>query len=325
MSAIINGQTVCVTYTEDSTNISSNCNVDVITQLYSNCSYCSTIPTATPTSTSTQTPTPTMTSTPRSTVTPTPSITSSPTATPGTSSPVTPTVTATPTKTQTMTPTTTQTATLTATPTATPTNLYVYESCSVIFPQKFKSQVIQTVRMPQLTILDIGKTFKDALGNCWKFVGVFGSTYIAPPGFIPNTYVGDYFTTAQIGTYTDCETCQTLTQQTVTSAGAYMQPCIGGTIDDNMGASVILDSPVTVDTNITITVYFQYGNTSISCVLPLYLNSTTSFNVFIPAGDNFGNVDACTQGQYFPQGANICGSCVSSSDNPNVDYSSISC
>jgi hypothetical protein len=94
-----------------------------------------------------------------------------------------------------------------------------------------------------------------------------------------------------------------------------MEPCIGGTTDDYMGASVTLNNPVTVDTNFDVTVWYKdLGN---SCNFP---NITTgangqSFTVTVLAGEANGSIDACSQGQYFPSGANICGACITGTDN----------
>jgi hypothetical protein len=103
----------------------------------------------------------------------------------------------------------------------------------------------------------------------------------------------------------------------VIEAQAYgsMEPCIGGTIDDYMGASVTLNNPVTVDTNFDVTVWYKdLGN---NCNFP---NITTgangqSFTVTVLAGETNGFIDACLQGQNFTNGANICGACITGSDN----------
>jgi hypothetical protein len=92
-----------------------------------------------------------------------------------------------------------------------------------------------------------------------------------------------------------------------------------------MGAYVILDLPVSVETTIEVNVYFQYGNSYLQCIDPLSNNLVTSFSITIPVGGTYGQVDACTQGQYFSTGANICGTCVSSSDNPNINFGSFGC
>jgi hypothetical protein len=98
-------------------------------------------------------------------------------------------------------------------------------------------------------------------------------------------------------------------------ANGSMEPCIGGTIDDYMGASVTLNNPVTVDTNFDVTVWYKdLGN---ECNFP---NITTgangqSFTVTVLAGETNGSINACLQGQNFTNGANICGACITGTDN----------
>ena len=82
---------------------------------------------------------------------------------------------------------------------------------------------------------------------------------------------------------------------------------------------------VTVDTTINVIVYYQYANSYIPCNNTLSNNNQTSFDVFVPAGEAFGAVDACTQGQYFSTGANICGACISGSNNPNINFGTYGC
>lgn len=98
-------------------------------------------------------------------------------------------------------------------------------------------------------------------------------------------------------------------------ASGSMEPCIGGTIDDYMGASVYLSGNVSVDTLFDVEVwYVPIGQ---SCSYPNITSGAYSqyFQVFVAAGTNSGYVNACTNGYYFPSGANICGACVTGSDN----------
>jgi len=104
-----------------------------------------------------------------------------------------------------------------------------------------------------------------------------------------------------------------------------MQPCVGGSIDDYMGAYLQLDSPVTVDTTFDITIYYQYGNSGIFCNSILGRNNSTTFTVTVPAGEQNIYLDGCVNGQYFSSGAIICGGCVISSDNPNVNFGLFGC
>jgi hypothetical protein len=109
----------------------------------------------------------------------------------------------------------------------------------------------------------------------------------------------------------------------VTAVGVfgYMEPCIGGTIDDHMGASVYTDNEVSVDTEFEVQV--SYTSPGASCGSG---ESTQFFYVTIPAGSTTSNFNACSNGAYFPAGANICSACINTCDNPLVFISSsVSC
>ena len=126
------------------------------------------------------------------------------------------------------------------------------------------------------------------------------------------------------GTYATLEACETAcsapTSPTVTGVGGYMQPCVGGTIDDYMGASVTVDSPVDADSTFEVSVkYVLPGN---SCGVG---ESTQSIYPIILSGGTSSTFDACTNGAYFPSGAVICSACVVSCDNPSVNLSTYSC
>ena len=76
---------------------------------------------------------------------------------------------------------------------------------------------------------------------------------------------------------------------------------------------------------LTVTVYYQYGNSGIFCNNNLAQNNQTSFTVFIPAGEQNGYLDPCQNGQYFSTGAVVCGGCVTSSDNPDINFGLFGC
>lgn len=97
---------------------------------------------------------------------------------------------------------------------------------------------------------------------------------------------------------------------TVTGAYASMQPCIGGTIDDYMGASISLSAPVTVDTSFNIDVYWTQRS-NVNCTGAY----TQSLTIEVLAGQQYGDLDACTRGAYFPDGANICSTVVTGHNN----------
>ena len=106
------------------------------------------------------------------------------------------------------------------------------------------------------------------------------------------------------------------------SAGGSMEPCIGGTIDDFMGATVYLTSPVTVDTVFDVTVY--YKGIGESCGSPNITTGASSnfFQITVLAGSTSSSFNACNNGYYIPSGANICGACITNDDNTvdNITY-----
>jgi hypothetical protein len=191
-----------VVYSRDDNNFSSNSSLGNIVQIYSSCEYCSTIPTPTPTITSTPTNTPTKTAG----VTPSPTATQ--TATPSQTATFGSTPPPTPSQTRTATPTNTPTPSVTASPSATPNYVYVYQSCIPIQNGKFQSvtQVIQTQKVSFVS--EIGTTFKDLNNNCWSYIGRFDSNYIAPINMNAVTFNGDFFDGSPSLTYPDCTTCE---------------------------------------------------------------------------------------------------------------------
>lgn len=114
-------------------------------------------------------------------------------------------------------------------------------------------------------------------------------------------------------------TTTTSATQTVQGVFGYMEPCIGGTIDDHMGASVYTNTPVLVDTMFEVYVYWVFpGN---SCQYP----TSQYFQVTIPAGETSSNFNACYNGAYFSSGATICSACIISCDNPSVTIGGFAC
>ena len=205
MLAVINGVQTCVTYVRDETNISSNCNVDGIIELYSTCGNCGILetPTPTPTITTTSTPTLTPTSTLTPTITPTSTLTPTPSTTIGSTPPVTPSPTQTQTPTMTKTPT--QTPTMTKTPTPTPNWIYQYEGCNGQ-PGIQQNYMNQTVKSPIATV--VGQVFKDIDGKCWQYKGQFAPNNVPVTfGWTSNSFSGNYFANAYPTTYDNCTTC----------------------------------------------------------------------------------------------------------------------
>jgi hypothetical protein len=285
MSAVINGSNVCVTYDRDDSNISSNSILTSINQIFGNCGNCLPAPTPTTTITPTITPTTTPTTTPTQTITPTPG--------------------ASPSQTPTMTPTQTKT------PTPTPSYVYVYESCSNISPNAYKTQIVQTIKSPITST--IGECFKDASGNCWTYNGQFDSSYIVPPTFIPITYTGDYFISALTITYVDCESCLFIPPTLTAYVSGGLGPCQGGTLNDTITYSAsVYDSnnnpyPVSVDTTFFLGVSYNFSPGGCS-----NFNQSQGFSITIPAGQSEAIID-CTNGGVFVGNADDCGSCPSSS------------
>lgn len=137
-----------------------------------------------------------------------------------------------------------------------------------------------------------------------KFYSLSGSWY----------QVGD-----NLGTITATGVCYTPVTSSVTGVGGYMQPCVGGTIDDFMGASIYLSDPVDVDTvfGINVSYYTNYAGCQ---------NASTQYiEVTVPSGSTSDNFNACTNGAYFPQGATVCSACVTSCNNPNVSLGAYAC
>jgi hypothetical protein len=287
MSAVINDSNVCVTYDRDDSNISSNSILTSINQIFGNCTNCLPAPTPTPTTTPTNTPTQTPTNTPTPTMT----------QTPGASPSQTPTIT------PTMTPTQTKT------PTPSPTFVYVYESCSNIAPNAYKTQIVQTVKSPITSTA--GECFKDSSGNCWTYNGQFGSGYIVPPTFIPVTYSGNYFASASTTIYANCQSCSFTPPSLTAYVSGGVGPCQGGTLDDTITASVgIYDSnnnpyPVSVDTEFFLTV--SYSSNPGGCS---NFNSSQQISLTVPAGQSSVIID-CSNG-IFVGNVTDCGSCPSS-------------
>jgi hypothetical protein len=196
-SAYVNGTYRCMLYKEDNENISSNTIVTNVSQIYATCDSCNPVPTQTPAVTQTPTNTSTPTITPTSTQTPTFGY-------------IEPTKTQTPTQTSTIKATNTQTPSQTPTPSTTPNWEYVFTSCSPIGFNINRTVIIQTLAPTNNYIL--GTIFKDSKGNCWQYNGRFASgSYIAPIGFITQTYSGDFFSTASSSPFLSCEECQLIT------------------------------------------------------------------------------------------------------------------
>ena len=118
----------------------------------------------------------------------------------------------------------------------------------------------------------------------------------------------------------DCDlACGDSTYTAATGVYGSMEPCIGGTIDDFMGAQVYVTDPVIADTDFGVDVYWTSPGASCTST------STQSFTVTILAGQTSSYFSACSNGAYFPSGATICGACVTSCSDAGVDISAVAC
>jgi hypothetical protein len=155
--------------------------------------------------------------------------------------------------------------------------------------------------------------FSDAYGNTPLAAGFY---YAA--GSITGS--NEWFQVNASGIVTALGMCPVAPTPSVINVGGYMEPCIGGTIDDHMGASVSLDEAVDVITTFGVDVFYVTGGATCGGS-----PSTQSFTIEINEGENSSSFNACLNGVFFASGATICGACITSCDNPNVDLSAFEC
>jgi hypothetical protein len=123
------------------------------------------------------------------------------------------------------------------------------------------------------------------------------------------------------GTYATLGACEAACgSPSVLGVFGYMEPCVGGTIDDFMGASVNLDDVVGVDTSFGVDVFYVTGGGTCAGT-----TSTQSFTIEILAGQSSSAFNACLNGAFFASGATICDACITSCDNPSVDLGAFEC
>jgi len=174
--------------------------------------------------------------------------------------------------------------------TPSPYYVYVYQSCS---PQQLipylENQVIQTIQVPG--VIQIGSTFKDVSGNCWRYVGNFPANYIPPINVVATTYEGNYFLGRQETLYDNCDGCVNGTPGTGEYIKIVQQGSVGGLADGcgGYGASKqylnieVVDSvgqPVVATSNITVTIELSYSD-CLSTSSP-----TVTFDVTILTGES---------------------------------------
>lgn len=111
-------------------------------------------------------------------------------------------------------------------------------------------------------------------------------------------------------------------EATATGVFGYMEPCIGGTIDDYMGAQINLNGPVSVDTTFNVEVHYKLPPMLCSSGGTTY---TQSFTVEIASGQSSSTFNACNSGAYIQSGANVCSACITYCNNPAVDLSTFGC
>ena len=284
----INGSPICVEYIRDDVNLSSNANAGEVFMIGNSCNICQI--TQTPTKTPTQTPTRTVTPTPTQTPTKTPTNTPTPTITQTTGFVPSPsaTNTSTPTKTPTQTPTSSVTPTNTPTPSQTPNYVYVYESCVPLqLIPYLPTQIIQTQMIS--VVNNVGSSFKDVNGTCWKYVGRFNTNYIAPINVVPSTFEGNYFTTIGDTIYDNCDTCANGNSPTGQFMSVSEQGRISGLPDGCGGYGAtktsldiqLVDSsgqPIIATTDTTVVIELSYSD----CLGTS--SPTETYNVVIPTG-----------------------------------------
>lgn len=155
--------------------------------------------------------------------------------------------------------------------------------------------------------------FADAYGNSPLAAGFYNAAGSITGG-------NQWFQVNASGVVIALGMCSVPATPSVIGTFGYMEPCIGGTIDDHMGASVSLDEAVDVDTTFLVDVFYVTGGAT--CGGP---TTTQTFTIEILEGQSSSAFNACSNGLYLPSGATICGACITSCDNPNVDLSSFEC
>ena len=155
--------------------------------------------------------------------------------------------------------------------------------------------------------------FSDAYGNTPLAAGFYYAAGSIAGG-------NEWFQVNASGIVTALGMCPVAPDLSVTSVFGYMEPCIGGTIDDYMGASVFLNANVDVYTEFTVEVFYVFPGNSCG-------GSTNiqTFTVPMLAGQSSSSFNACSSGAYFSSGAVICSACITSCDNPNIDLGAFEC
>jgi hypothetical protein len=162
-----------MTYSGDNNNISSNCNIDEVVEILSNCADCNIYPTPTPTFVLTLTPTPTMTPTPTTTRTPTP----------------------------------TKPQVVYVYESCAPINATQIKNTQII--QTVEVTTTTSALSQNGLMATSYSVFKDSQNRCWKYMGQKPINYIPPTNVLPINYTGNYFGTTFIASsiFTSCVNC----------------------------------------------------------------------------------------------------------------------
>jgi hypothetical protein len=173
ITVIIGGNVMCMTYSGDNNNISSNCNIDEVVEILSNCADCNIYPTPTPTFVLTLTPTPTMTPTPTTTRTPTP----------------------------------TKPQVVYVYESCAPINATQIKNTQII--QTVEVTTTTSALSQNGLMATSYSVFKDSQNRCWKYMGQKPINYIPPTNVLPINYTGNYFGTTFIASsiFTSCVNC----------------------------------------------------------------------------------------------------------------------
>ena len=190
---------------------------------------------------------------------------------------------------------------------------YVLERCD-------DANTFYSIGYPSGTFADRERVTAEAGGITYTFIVVNVLSFNPGGGLLTITGTGFSECPTTTTSTTTSTTTTTAPPLAATSVFGYMEPCIGGTIDDHMGAQVNLNGNVSVDTEFGVDVEYVFpGNT---CGVS---NNTQSFTITIEAGEAGSNFDACDFGAFFSGGAVICSACITSCDNPAVDISAVEC
>jgi len=93
-----------------------------------------------------------------------------------------------------------------------PTNKFLYESCSILPGNVYKTRVVQTVQHPGITTVGQALKTPQLFGTCFTYLGEVSNTYVIPGNFVPIIKDGDYFSPGFVffgdsTIYAGCQDC----------------------------------------------------------------------------------------------------------------------